>query len=415
MSIQKKSVSTVVILAVIFVLFLGARNRQNETAKYTHSASDGLPYAERGTFPVGLRDLTTGGEKPLEIRVWYPALEENHLEETMYRYEIKMGAPLGKVTIATYPGQAMEEAAYDLSSGPYPLVILSPGFSFGASTYAWLAEHLASYGFVVIAPEHQEILDPANDLWQAAIHRPQDILSVLAFVEAQVETGGTFEGLIASERVAVLGHSYGGYTALAAAGARINTPAFKAHCEEATASEHPAAWLCDQLVPHLDEMANLAGMDTTPEGLWPAWTDSRVGAIVSLAGDAFFFGQEGLAEINIPVMAIGGTADQDSPYEWGTYPIYEEASSQKKVRISLLEAEHMPFTGSCENIPWYLKLISGEFCADPEWDRNYAHDLTKHFTTAFLLTELKQDAAAPTALTPEGIELPGMKYEALGY
>lgn len=56
---------------------------------------------------------------------------------------------------------------------PYPLIVLSPGFAMGAEAYGWLAEHLASYGFVVTAPEHQEHMDPADQLWQAAVARPQ--------------------------------------------------------------------------------------------------------------------------------------------------------------------------------------------------------------------------------------------------
>ena len=268
---------------------------------------------------------------------------------------------------------------------------------------------------MVIAPEHQEYLDPGNELWQSAIERPLDVLNVLAYVDEQTADGGVFDALINAERVAVIGHSYGGYTSLAAAGARINTAEFKSHCEEASASNHPAAWLCDEILPHLDNMADLAGLDGTPDDLWPAWSDPRVVAIVPMAGDAFFFGYGGLAEINVPIMAIGGTADNDAPYEWGTYPAYQYASSPRKVLISLTDAEHMIFTNPCEKIPFYLKPFSGEFCSDTDWNRRYAHELVSHFTTAFLLAELKQDTTASDALAPSDAEFPGMNYEAQGY
>lgn len=411
---QKKSVNLVVIFAVLAVLFMGARANRNEEVKYSSSPSIELSYASRGTHSVGMSNLETD---PLAITVWYPALTgSNNSEEIVsYRYELKMDDPLGTVALSTYAGRAIRDAEFDLAVGPYPLVILSPGFSFGSSTYAWLAEHLASYGFVVIAPEHQEHLDPVNELWRSAIERPQDILSVLAYVDEQTADGGVFDGLINAERVAVIGHSYGGYTSLAAAGARINTLEFKSHCEEASASQHPAAWLCDELLPHLDDMADLVGLESTPDGLWPAWTNPRIAAIVPMAGDAFFFGHKGLAEINVPIMAIGGTNDNDAPYEWGTHPTYEYASSPRKVLISLTDAEHMIFTNPCEKIPFYLKPFSREFCSDPDWDRNYAHQLVSHFTTAFLLAELKQDSVASDALAPNGVELPGMSYEAQGY
>lgn len=83
--------------------------------------------------------------------------------------------------------------------------------------------------------------------------------------------------------------------------------------------------------------------------------------------------------------------------------------------ISLTDAEHMIFTNPCEKTPFYLKPISGEFCSDTDWDRNYAHELVSHFTTAFLLAELNQDSAASDALDPNEVEFPGTNYESQGY
>ena len=297
-----------------------------------------------------------------------------------------MGDPLGTVTFATFAGRAIPDAPYDLSVAPYPLIILSPGFSIGASTYAWLAEHLASYNFVVAAVEHQEQLDSEmNGLWQTAITRPQDILGLLAYVDKQIGPGG----------------------------AQMDTAGFKALCETAYEANDPSAWLCDELLPHLADMADLAGLDSTQEGLWQqTWSDPRVRAVVPLAGDAFFFGQDGLAEITVPVMAIGGTLDRDAPYMWGTHPTYEHVSSSTKVRVALVDAEHMIFTGPCEATPVLLRFISGEFCSDPGWDRNYAHALTKHFTTAFLLDTLKGDPVAHEALLPDAAQFAGIEYTA---
>jgi len=348
--------------------------------------------------------------------MWYPALNKDNLEEKIkYPYEIKIGAPFGDVSIASFQGQAIREAPFDHSTSPYPLVILSPGFSLGAYSYAWLAEHLASYGFVVVSPEHRETLDPGNELWRAAITRPQDILNAFAYLDEQVSPDGPLEGLIDTDLVGVIGHSYGGYTSLVAGGAQIDTDAFRSQCESVSGTEEPGAWLCEQLLPHMADMAALAGLDSIPNGLWPAWADPRVDAIVPMAGDAFFFGQTGLAEIDVPVMAIGGTSDNDSPYMWGTHPTYEYVSSQRKVRIALENAEHMIFTGPCESTPRVLKFFTDEFCADSSWDRHYAHSLVSHFTTAFLLSELKQDAAASDALEPASVIFSDVTYDAQGY
>ena len=375
-----------------------------------------LPFSVRGAFAVGIHEMAFAGESPLELTIWYPASVNEEMQKSYsYPYMVKIGQPLGNLSIASSTGQAIPDATPDVSAEPHPLVILSPGFSIGSTAYAWMAEHLASYGFVVVSPDHQETLDPQNQLWRTAVTRPQDILSVCDYIDEQVQTGGFFTGWVDAQRVAVIGHSYGGYTALVAAGAQIDTQSFTSLCQPAIGTDEPGAWLCEMLLPRAADMAELAGLDALPAGLWPDQADSRVDAVVSMAGDAFFFGQTGLAEINVPVLAIGGTADVDSPYLWSTYPAYVYTSGPRRIRVALQGAEHMIFTGPCQRIPGYLQFFSGEFCSDTTWNRIQAQELTKHFTTAFLLAELDQDSDAANALSQGNINLANVEYEETGY
>lgn len=411
MSTCKKWFFGFFLILAIAALFVSMRTQKGEAA----DRRDVPPFGVSGPHSVGKRDLVTEGERPLPVIIWYPTTLDNNEGAAASPYKVKLGAPLGEVIIATTQGHAAHDAPYDFSAGPYPLVILSPGFAIGSVSYSWLAEHLASYGFVVIAPEHQETLDPQNELWRAAIIRPQDILAVFAYVDEQTGPGGALDGLIDGEETAVIGHSYGGYTALAAAGAQIDTSSFEVHCNEAIRTEDPTAWLCDMLLPHLAGMANLAGLDAVPEGLWPPAADPRVDAIVAMAGDAYFFGPPGLAKIDVPVLAMGGTLDEDTPFLWGPQPTYEHTVSPRKAQIALNDAEHMIFTNTCQSIRWYAKPLASEFCDDSVWDRDQAHDLVKHFTTAFLLAELKHDSDAAVVLTPNAVEFPNVTYKAQGY
>lgn len=413
---HRKLLSGFLLILLGLALFVGVQPQKCAYTICTAHRSDAPPYSVPGAYAVGRRDLVTEDESPLAMTMWYPALPKDSGERGITNlYQIKIGESIGTVTIASSASRAVQDAAFDLGQAPYPLVVLSPGFAVGAKSYGWLAEHLAPYGFVVIAPEHHETLDPQNDLWRAAITRPQDILAVFGYVDTEVVPGGVLEGLIDAEATAVIGHSYGGYTALAAAGAQIDTASFKAHCEGARITEAPTVWLCDMLLPRLADMAQLAGLNHVPEGLWPAWSDSRVDAIVPMAGDAYFFGQSGLANIGVPVLAIGGTLDSDTPFLWGPEPTYEHTSSSEKALLALKDAEHMIFTNTCEAIRWYAKLLVGEFCSDSAWNRNQAHDLISHFTTAFLLAELKQDKDAAAALAPDVVEFSSVTYEAKGY
>ncbi len=75
----------------------------------------------------------------------------------------------------------------------------------------------------------------------------------------------------------------------------------------------------------------------------------------------------------------------------------------------------MIFTARCESSPFYMKILSGEFCADLVWDRSYAHELVKHFTTAFLLAELGHDPQAAAALAPQLVDFSDVGYQAQGY
>jgi predicted dienelactone hydrolase len=372
------------------------------------------PFAGRGPFAVGVRRLTMD-PAPLPLTVWYPALEDEAEEPSItYAYAFNMLAADSALALATYQGHGDPGASANPVEGPYPLVVLSPGFAIRSSSYGWLAEHLASYGFVVASPQHHETLDPGV-LWRSAIERPQDVLRLLAYVDQEAQSDSWLAGLIDTDTVAVVGHSYGGYTALAAAGAQWDTTALHAACDTARQTKDPLVFLCDALQPRLEEMADLAGVDQPSGDLWPAWADPRVDAAVSMAGDAAMFGQTGLAQITVPVMAIGGTADTDSPFQWTTQPTFEYAGSPRKIEIALEGAQHFIFAGRCEQPRRVLDLITTGFCSDLGWDRYVAHDLIRHYVTAFLLAELNQDTRAAAELVGTESASPQLSYRQQGY
>ncbi len=371
-------------------------------------------YAVAGDHPVGVRSLGTD-LAAIPLTVWYPSLEPPIRDSSLtYAYAINMLGADSTTAIATYEGDAEPGAAYDLEDGPFPLVVLSHGFAITASSYGWLAEHLASHGMVVVAPHHHESLDPGV-LWQSTYDRPEEVKTVLSFVEEEAGPGGEFEGLIDRETVAVVGHSYGGYTALAAGGARLDTGAFKVGCDSAYATDDPLVFLCDALGPRLVDIAGAAGVGSVPAGLWPSWSTPEVDAVVSMAGDAAMFGEPGLTELTVPVLAIGGTADTDSPFQWGTQLTYDHVSSDRKIEVALEDAAHLIFAGDCTSVRRILSLVSLGFCSDPAWDRTEAHELVKNYVTAFLLSELNDDQAATTALSPSLHQRSAVGYRVEGY
>jgi predicted dienelactone hydrolase len=274
-------------------------------------------------------------------------------------------------------------------------------------TSVYLGEHLASQGFVVMAIEYaDDVLNPAEGLDPAVYYdRPAAITWQIDYAGTLTASGGALEGMIDLERVAVIGHSLGGYAALAAAGARL--------FGEATLCGEEATDGC----AFTDDLAALAGLEAPPEGLWPSWGDPRVDVIVPVAPVSRFFGTEGVREVSIPVMIVGGSGDTQTIPEEEFYPLYENLGSANKSLVILDHAEHQIIWMSCDIVPWvYAMGMAGFFyCSDPVWDMNRAHDLINHFTTAFLLAVLKDDTEAAAALAPDAAQFPGITYETTGF
>src|SRR5690606_27440747 len=132
----------------------------------------------------------------------------------------------------------------------------------------------------------------------------------------------------------------------------------------------------------------------------------------------YFFNEQGVTEITMPMLIISGTNDNSVPFDWGVHPVYEYASSQQKALVTFEDADHFIFAPSCADAPTTIDLLGNDFyylCSDPVWDMNRAHDLMNHFTTAFLLDILKDDAEAHAALAPDAVSFPGITYEAQGF
>jgi predicted dienelactone hydrolase len=380
----------------------------------TPAGVGGTPVDGWGRFEVGVRRWPAG-EAPLPLSVWYPALRREHARTPLrYTYGISMIGSGTTIALASYPGRGIPGAPRDPAGGPYPVVVFSPGFALGTGSYAWLAEHLASHGFVVVAVQHSEALDPSG-LWQATIDRPADVTAVLDFLQARSAPGRDFGGLVNLDWVAVLGHSYGGYTALAVAGARFDTAGLRAACQSGGRPGGELAFQCGALLPHLGDLAARAGLASVPHSGWTSRADPRVDAVVTMAGDAAMFGPDGLSELTVPLLAIGGTSDSDSPFAWGTALAYEHASSPRKAEVALVGAGHFVFAGGCSAPRSVLRVVPTAFCADPAQDPLLARRVVADATTDFLLIELRdQTLPASTAYAPR--EPPArVRYRSAGY
>jgi predicted dienelactone hydrolase len=370
---------------------------------------DAPPYAERGPYAVGTQEFVVDDtDRPLPLTIWYPAQKVGHAtEEITYTEDYAPLFPTFQVG-----GHAIKDAVPDTSGQPYPLVVFSHGNGFSRLQSVYLMEHLASHGFVVAAADHSgnnlAKLGEASYAWY--IYRPQDIQRVVAYIDDLAAPAGALAGLIDTEHMAIMGHSFGASTALRYAGAPLD---FGWCVKNVELEKSFANAYCEELLARQDELAKLAGLTDPPQAKWPALEDSRADAVVALAPDYDEWGSEydSVAAIKAPALIIAGTQDTFNPPEQAAYPIYEHLGSTHKALVTLAGADHLVFANACSAAPAFATADWYFVCSDPVWDMDRAHDLVDHFVTAFLLAELKGDAQAAAALAPENVAFPGIAYK----
>jgi predicted dienelactone hydrolase len=204
-----------------------------------------------------------------------------------------------------------------------PVVVISHGASSGRGAFAYLAEHLASHGYAVVVPEHDDDSFKYEQFLAGAdappdpitlISRPLDISLALDELEQLAAQGGPYAHLDV-DNVGVLGHSLGGFTVLAAAGATFNFEALRRGCS-----------LGDRERPSLNIslLVQCDLLDVEDEGPFQLG-DDRIQAVFAIsAPTSLFFGDAGLAAIEQPTLFLATADDiivpaipeQVVPYSW---------------------------------------------------------------------------------------------------
>jgi predicted dienelactone hydrolase len=200
------------------------------------------------------------------------------------------------------------------------VVVLSHGLSSDRQHFAVIARHLASHGFVAVTIDH-----PGSDLAKLQnllkgltteifdvsefIDRPKDISYVLDDLTQR------FPGAVNVQQAGVIGHSFGGYTALALAGATIDFDHLTKGCSQGIDSGNASLLLqCEAL--------------KLPRQTYNFRDDRIKFALAINPIDGSIFGPKGIAKIKIPVAVVAASDDtvasavpeQVKPFSWMTAP-----------------------------------------------------------------------------------------------
>ena len=221
----------------------------------------------------------------------------------------------------------------DILNGQFPLVVISHGNSGSHLPYRTISTYLAKNGYIVALIEHYGNNSNNNDLGKSNKNlrfRPRHVsLTIDALIHDH-----HFSNHILKESIAVIGHSFGGYTALALSGGQ------------------PWTQSGQRVEVHHDR---------------------RVKAIVLMAPAAGYFMPAGsLDKVDIPILLLIGEMDHITPTKWTKDVILKGVPDKAQVTVrTILNAGHFSFLS-----PFPAEMSGKDFApsTDPEgFDREEFH------------------------------------------
>jgi len=187
-------------------------------------------YSVNGPYAAGTARYTMPDGD--QIQVWYPVAPSAVVGKPTYTYTLKSWLPasLADNPVLTNLPDAVPTDSYldapidpDTAAsgdphGEYPVVLFNEGFGSYPEQSTFLTDHLATWGFVVAAPN-----DPTTDLEAVLTGKATPSVAAdmpyldaaLAYLQTEAHTRGSrFDHLLDFTKVGVVGHSLGGGAAI---------------------------------------------------------------------------------------------------------------------------------------------------------------------------------------------------------
>ncbi len=269
---------------------------------------------------------------------------------------------------------------------PAPLIVISHGAASDRSTFAYLAQHLASHGFAVAVLEHGDNAQRFRQFYAGfarppepteLLQRPLDIKYLLDELQRWSETDSAWRNRLNLQQVGVIGHSLGGYTALVLAGAKLNVAQLRQNCRGSKPQNTTV---------NLSMLVQCEA-NTLPPPM-ASLQDKRVKAVIAINPLASsILGQRGVSQIEVPVMLVGSGADiftpaipeQIIPFTWLTTPNKYLVLVKRGTHFSMLNLS--PIGGGLPPLP--TALIG----PNPALTRRYLKGLSVAFAQTHLANQ----------------------------
>ncbi|MEM1113524.1 MAG: hypothetical protein AAGI11_16535 [Pseudomonadota bacterium] len=192
----------------------------------------------------------------------------------------------------------------DKAEGPFPLVVYSHGFTSFHEGGKYIAEHLASLGYIVVAVDYPltNMNAPGGPLVQDVVNQPGDVSFLIDSLIVQSATAGhPLEGMVDAERIGATGISLG-------------------------------------------------GMTTTLAAFHPDMRDSRIKAALSIAGPTSPFTELFFTFTEMPFLMLAGDIDALVPYPSNAAPVPDVVPGGELV--TLAGGSHTGFADPAASLRW---------------------------------------------------------------
>lgn len=351
---------------------------------------------EQGPYDVGYREMTitydavaSSEPRELVLRVWYPAQPDSGAPAARYQVGGIVDLPAGYAL----------DAPPVTDDGNLPFVIYSHGNG-GEGLLAYpYGELMASYGWVLVAPNHTgntalDFLGDPAPFSRVALDRPNDITAIIDAFESGL-SGDELAGKADTTAVFLFGHSFGGYTTFAAGGADVDFDVLAADCDGVTSAS------CDVLADPEVEAAFRAGFG-----------DPRIVAIAPQAPALVAIPQSELAALEVPTMLMSGRLDQTVTQQESADPAWAALDYPGDLWVEMPLGAHYSFITICHDLtPELLDFFRPDAVQDgcgPEFiDTTEAVPVLAAYVFAFGRRHVLGEAEWDSVLTGPPLGSPG--------